>query len=727
MRNKTKGFFTLPGEAGYEDLTLELAQKWGADVIRDSDGTALSEKILSSDYDIYSTLCLVRSDNSWAKANRDKLQQNFLMSDPVVATENVLIIDLLKGYFREQFEVNFNDDPKKWWQVFDRTTGQEISEENWEFDKEAGTVTIINTTKWHKYTVNFLAYRIWEAISMYNHITNNWGDREHLMPIDPIYPETQDFMLSYLDKWLQDHPHTNVVRFTSMFYNFCWLWGDDPNLKHRYSDWASYDFSVSPYAITQFEKETGIKITSEDFINNGLLNNTHNVPSEKIRAWMDYVNKFVTTFGGELVDLVHKYGKKAYVFYDDHWVGIEPYSPRFKDFNFDGIIKCVFNAFEARKCAGVKGVATHELRLHPYLFPTGLSGEPTFKAGGNPTKDAKDFWMKIRRALLRAPVQRIGLGGYLHLVEDFPDFVDYIEELANEFRMLRGLHDNDKPYTVPGKVAVLTCWGNLRSWICSGHMHEHPEVALNHVNEALAGLPLDVEYISFDGIRANGIPEDVKVIINCGILDSAWSGGDNWKDPSVVSAITEWVAQGGGFIGIEEPSATIYSSQYFQLSHILGVDRETGRTLSKNKYNYQPCTSHFIMEDTTETLDFGTDIDNIYVIDGKTDVLAHECGSIRVAAREFVNGRGVYASGFKFSPENTRMLFRAILWASGAEKELDCWTTDNVKTECAYFPASNKLVVINNGSDSETTIVKNSKGESINITLKPYAIEIIDA
>jgi beta-D-galactosyl-(1->4)-L-rhamnose phosphorylase len=258
-------------------------------------------------------------------------------------------------------------------------------------------------------------------------------------------------------------------------------------------------------------------------------------------------------------------------------------------------------------------------------------------------------------------------------------------------------------------------------------MHEHPEVALNHVNEALAGLPLDVEYISFDGIRANGIPEDVKVIINCGILDSAWSGGDNWKDPSVVSAITEWVAQGGGFIGIEEPSATIYSSQYFQLSHILGVDRETGRTLSKNKYNYQPCTSHFIMEDTTETLDFGTDIDNIYVIDGKTDVLAHECGSIRVAAREFVNGRGVYASGFKFSPENTRMLFRAILWASGAEKELDCWTTDNVKTECAYFPASNKLVVINNGSDSETTIVKNSKGESINITLKPYAIEIIDA
>ena len=69
----TKGDFTLPGEAGYEDLTLELAEKWGADAIRDSDGTVLSDEIVSADYNIYSTICLVRADNEWAKANRDKL------------------------------------------------------------------------------------------------------------------------------------------------------------------------------------------------------------------------------------------------------------------------------------------------------------------------------------------------------------------------------------------------------------------------------------------------------------------------------------------------------------------------------------------------------------------------------------------------------------------------------------------------------------------------------
>ena len=44
----TSGGFTLPGESGQEKLTLELAKKWGADVIRDSDGTQLSDEILDA-------------------------------------------------------------------------------------------------------------------------------------------------------------------------------------------------------------------------------------------------------------------------------------------------------------------------------------------------------------------------------------------------------------------------------------------------------------------------------------------------------------------------------------------------------------------------------------------------------------------------------------------------------------------------------------------------------
>ena len=85
---------------------------------------------------------------------------------------------------------------------------------------------------------------------------------------------------------------------------------------------------------------------------------------------MEFINDFVISFGKKLIDIVHEYGKKAYVFYDDSWVGIEPYNDRFYEFGFDGIIKCVFSGYEARLCAGVD-TEVHELRLHPYLFPVG--------------------------------------------------------------------------------------------------------------------------------------------------------------------------------------------------------------------------------------------------------------------------------------------------------------------------------------------------------------------
>jgi beta-D-galactosyl-(1->4)-L-rhamnose phosphorylase len=720
-----KGNFTLPGEAGYEDLTLELAEKWGADAIRDSDGTVLSDKIISTGFDIYSTICLVRIDNKWAKANMDKLQQNYLMSYPVIAQSDNVTIDLLSGFFREQFMVNTHDDPKTWWQAFDRTTGREIPIEQWSFDPDKGTVTIKGTQKWHKYTVNFLAYRIWEAISMYNHITNNWGDREHLMVIDPIYPQTQEFILSYLDKWLEDHPRTKIVRFTSMFYNFAWFWGDSAELRFTYADWGSYEMTVSPYAMRLFAEAKGYKLTSEDFVNNGSYCSSHNVPSRRLLDWMDFMNEFVTNFGKKCIDLVHAAGKQAYMFYDDHWVGTEPYGERFKNFGFDGLIKCVFNAFEARLCAGVQGVKTKELRLHPYLFPTGLKGEPTFMEGGDPARDAKRFWANIRRGLLRDPVDRIGLGGYLHLVEAFPEFVKTVTQITEEFRTLRSFHKNDKPYTAPVKVAVLTAWGKLRSWVYVGHFIAGIE--LYELTESLAGLPVDVTFISFDDILRNGIPKDYRVIINAGRLDSAWTGGEHWKNEKIIETITAWVANGGGFIGIGEPSSCRHSSQYFQLAHILGVDRETGQTCGKPKRNYNLNEQkHFILEDAEGNINFGDDIDNVYITDKDTQVLTDSGLSPKITLHSFGKGQSVYLSGFKFTPQNTRLLHRCLFWAAGRQSDFGPWTTSNINTDCAYYPKAKKLVVINSSEKTQETKVLDAKGNAIDVSLEPYGIKIME-
>ena len=180
-------------------------------------------------------------------------------------------------------------------------------------------------------------------------------------------------------------------------------------------------------------------------MNQGKYQVTHMPPTKAKKDWMEFINDFVISFGKKLINIVHEYGKKAYVFYDDSWVGIEPYNDRFSEFGFDGIIKCVFSGYEARLCAGVD-TEVHELRLHPYLFPVGLGGAPTFTEGGNPTRDAMQYWRNVRRALLREPIQRIGLGGYLHLTENYPDFCDYIEKVADEFRMLKSFHEKGKSH-----------------------------------------------------------------------------------------------------------------------------------------------------------------------------------------------------------------------------------------------------------------------------------------
>lgn len=720
-----KGDFTLPGEAGYEELTLELAKKWGADAIRDSDGTELSDQLVSVDFDIYSTICLIRADNEWAKANTDKLQQNYLMSDPVTASGRTLEIDLLKGYFREQMKVNFNDDPKKWWQVFDRTSNYEVRADDWEFNKEKGTVTINNTSKWHKYTVNFLSYRIWEGISMYNHITNNWGDREHQMPIDPIYPETQEFILKYLKQWLIDHPKTKIVRFTSMFYNFAWFWGDPSIQKFRYGDWGSYEMTVSPRSMELFAKAKAYEMCSEDFINKGAYCSSHNVPSQKLWDWMDFINEFVVSFGRKCIDLVHDAGKVAYMFYDDHWVGTEPNGQRFKEMNFDGLIKCVFNAFEARLCAGIKGVETKELRLHPYLFPTGLGGEPTFAKGGNPALDALRFWANIRRGLLREPIDRIGLGGYLHLVQDFPDFITTLEDIIKEFKTIKQLHAESKPYVAPIKVAVLTAWGKWRSWVYVGHFIHGSEIY--EITESLAGLPVDVSYISFNDILEHGIPHDIDVIINAGKIGTAWSGGEHWNNAKVIETINAWVANGGGFIGVGEPSATAYSGQYFQLSNLLGVDRETGLTINNVKIEVEPKeTGHFILEDINGKIDFGNDVKNVYALNYNTKVLKADGKSVQVATNDFFDGRAIYFSGFKFSAENTRLLLRSLYYAAKKQNEFGKYISSNVFTECTYFSESGKLLVVNHGNKLETTEVLDSNMQKHNIKLEPFGFHIIN-
>lgn len=712
-----RGGFTLPGESGFEGLTLKMAQKWGADVIRDSDGTVLSDEIVHAGYGIYSTICMIRDHNEWARLNMDKLQQTFLCTPPVVAEGTDVSVRLMDSFFEEQFMVNDTPEAFKYWEVYDRTSNVLVNRDNWSYDKGAGRVTVRGVTAFHKYTVSFLAYRIWEEISMYNHTTNNW-DKEHLLQIDPRYPEAQEYLLGWMKNWCETHSDTTVVRFTSMFYNFVWIWGSSERNRHLFSDWGSYDYTVSALALDEFEKKFGIAMTAEDFINKGALHVTHMPGSDRKADWMWFINDFVIEFGKKLIDMVHEYGKKAYVFYDDSWVGVEPYNGRFGEFGFDGLIKCVFSGYEARLCAGVD-VPTHELRLHPYLFPVGLGGAPTFAEGGDPTLDAKKYWNSVRRALLRAKIDRIGLGGYLHLVEPYPDFCDYIEKVADEFRLIRSFHDAGKPYTIRTRVAVLHSWGALRSWTLSGHFHETYMHDLIHINEALSGLPVDVSYVSFEDVK-KGALDHADVVINAGSAGSAWSGGDAWKDDELVTILTEWVHKGGTFLGVNEPSAVEGYDNYFRMAHVLGIDEDTVAYVCHGKWAFE-------QEDSQGIIPQGASLaarKNIRLTDGNARVLLAEGDTPAITENQFGKGKGIYLSSFQVNLVNTRLLFQLIRYAGG-EGVMGEYMTDNLYTECAYYPESGKLVVINNSETQQSTTIPTEKG-SKTVTIAPYDTTFVE-
>ncbi len=195
------------------------------------------------------------------------------------------------------------------------------------------------------------------------------------------------------------------------------------------------------------------------------------------------------------------------------------------------------------------------------------------------------------------------------------------------------LYDNIQgttPYCVK-RVAVLNCWGKMRSW--GNHMVHHAiyykqNYSYFGIIEALSGAPFDVSFISFDDIREDkDLLNDFDVIINVGDADTAQSGGENWADPEIITAVREFVYNGGGFIGVGEPAAHQWQGKFFQLDDILGVEEERGFNLNTDKYNWEEHKDHFILKDTDGAVDFGEGKKNILHLPETEDPYPERPGS----------------------------------------------------------------------------------------------------
>lgn len=180
---KTTGRVTLPSEANFLEETKEMMDRWGADALRDSDGTKLSDDIKALDAKIYTTYFVARGHNEFAEQHMEECQQMYLMSPRTTATDAVVEIDFMEGYFNQQVSPDYIHDPKLWWEVMDRTLGTAVPAAQWSVDEERGRVVLCGAEPFHEYTVSFLAYAIWDPTQMYNHITNDWGESHMRFPL----------------------------------------------------------------------------------------------------------------------------------------------------------------------------------------------------------------------------------------------------------------------------------------------------------------------------------------------------------------------------------------------------------------------------------------------------------------------------------------------------------------------------------------------------------------
>lgn len=712
-----KGRVTIPTNLDVVPQTLEILDEWGADAIRDCDGTEFPKELKDTGSKIYATYYTTRKDNEWAKAHPEEIQQMYIMTSFHTATEDKLKIHLMDHLYPDMLAVNTRDDIYRWWEVIDRTTGEPVSTELWSYDEETGNVVIRAAKLFHEYTVSFLAYIMWDPVHMYNAVVNDWKDVEPQITFDVRQPKTKAYSLERLRRFLDTHEYVDVVRFTTFFHQFTLIF--DEFAREKYVDWFGYSASVSPYILEQFEKEVGYPFRSEYIIDQGYMNNTYRIPSKEFKDFQAFQRREVAKLAKEMVDIVHEYGKEAMMFMGDHWIGMEPFMDEFASIGLDAVVGSVGNGATLRLFSDIKNVKYTEGRFLPYFFPD------TFHEGGDPVKEAKVNWVTARRAILRSPIQRIGYGGYLKLALEFPDFVQYIKEVCEEFRTLYDNIQGTTPYCVK-RVAVLNCWGKMRSW--GNHMVHHAiyykqNYSYFGIIEALSGAPFDVSFISFDDIKADkDLLKKFDVVINVGDADTAQSGGENWIDETIITAVREFVYNGGGFIGVGEPAAHQWQGRFIQLDDVLGVEEEHGFNLNTDKYNWEEHRDHFILKDAEGEVDFGEGKKNIYALP-ETEILIQKDQEVQMAVKTFGKGRGVYISGLPYSFKNSRVLYRAVLWSASAEEELHCWYSSNYNVEVHAYVKNGKYCVVNNTYEPQDTVVYRGDGSSFRLHMEANEIK----
>ena len=88
-----------------------------------------------------------------------------------------------------------------------------------------------------------------------------------------------------------------------------------------------------------------------------------------------------------------------------------------------------------------------------------------------------------------------------------------------------------------------------------------------------------------------------------------------------------------------------------------------------------------------------------------------------MAVNEFGKGRCVYISGLPYSFENSRILYRSILWSAHEEGNLYRWFSTNFNVEVHAYVKNGKYCVVNNTYEPQKTTVYKGDGTGFEVEL----------
>ena len=117
--SKTTGRVTIPTDGDVVPETLEILHRWGADAVRDCDGTEFPTALRQVDAKVYATYYTTRKDNDWARKNPDEIQQMYISTAFHTAEGDRLSIHLMDHLYPDMLMVNDRDDIARWWEVMD--------------------------------------------------------------------------------------------------------------------------------------------------------------------------------------------------------------------------------------------------------------------------------------------------------------------------------------------------------------------------------------------------------------------------------------------------------------------------------------------------------------------------------------------------------------------------------------------------------------------------------